>query len=118
MSSAETIELPVSEYEALLQRSEDLDDLLAAMEADRSGARIPHPVALAIGEGRSPVTSFRLHKGWTLRELASRAGLSPGYLSQIERGIKPGSVRVLSRIARELGTTIDALTDDDGSDPG
>ncbi len=109
MASAETIELPKAEYEALLQRSQDLDDLLAAMEADRSGARIPHPVARAIGEGSSPVTAFRVHSGLTLRGLARRAGLSPGYLSQIERGIKPGSVKVLSRIARELGTTIDAL---------
>lgn len=118
MARAETIELPKAEYEALLQRSEDLDDLLAAMEADRSGARIPHPVALAIGEGGSPVTAFRVHSGLTLRELAKRAGLSPGYLSQIERGVKPGSVAVLSRIARELGTTIDALTVDGESDLG
>ena len=44
MASAEKIELPKAEYEALLQRSKDLDDLLAAMEADRAGARIPHPV--------------------------------------------------------------------------
>lgn len=118
MASEETIELPKAEYEALLQRSEDLDDLQAAMEADHSGTRIPHPVALAISEGGSPVTAFRTHKGWTLRELARRAGLSPGYLSQIERGIKPGSVKVLSRIARELGTTIDALTVDGESDLG
>ncbi len=117
MAKAETIELTKAEYEALLQRNEDLEDLVAAMEADRSDARIPHAVALAIGDGGSPVTAFRLHSGLTLRALAKRASLSPGYLSQIEMGVKPGSAAVLQRIAAELGTTVDALLVDRESDP-
>ena len=75
-------------------------------------------MALAIGDGDSPATAFRVHSGLTLRELAKRAGLSPGYLPQIERGVKPGSVAVLTRIASELGTTIDALLVGEESDCG
>ncbi len=45
----------------------------------------------------------------TLRNLAARTGIAAGYLSEIERGLKPGSAEALSRIATALGTTIDAL---------
>ena len=116
MKSAETIELPRAEYEALLRRNEDLEDLVAALEADRAGVRIPHDVALAVMDGASPVTAFRKQRGLTLRALARQASISPGYLSQIERGAKPGSAAVLTRLARELDTTVDALLGDDGSD--
>ena len=116
MKSAETIELTRAEYEALVQRNEDLEDLVAALEADRAGARIPHDVALAVMDGASPITAFRNRKGLTLRGLARRAQISPGYLSQIEKGAKPGSAAVLSRLARALETTVDALLVDGGND--
>ena len=45
----------------------------------------------------------------TLRELAARTGIAVGYLSEIERGLKPGSAGALSRIAATLETMIDAL---------
>ena len=115
MDDTETIEIPRAEYEALLRRNEDLEDLVAALDADRAGARIPHDVALAVMDGASPVTAFRNRKGLTLRGLARRAAISPGYLSQIEKGAKPGSAAVLSRLARALETTVDVLLDDGGS---
>ena len=118
MASAETISLTKAEYEALVQRNADLEDVVAAIAADRSGTRIPHNVALAIANGASPITAFRTHAGLTLRELATRAAISPGYLSEIERGVKPGSAAVLARIAHELETTIDALLVDKGGDRG
>ena len=116
MDDTETIEIPKADYEALLRRNEDLEDLVAALEADRAGARIPHDVALAVMDGASPITAFRNRKGLTLRGLAQRASISPGYLSQIEKGAKPGSAAVLARLARELETTVDVLLGDDGSD--
>ena len=45
----------------------------------------------------------------TLRDLATRTGITVGYLSEIERGPNPGSASALSRIAAVLGTTIDVL---------
>ena len=117
MAGAETISLSKAEYEALVQRNADLEDVVAAIAADRSGARIPHDVALAIADGASPITAFKAHVGLTLRELAMRAAISPGYLSEIERGVKPGSAAVLARIAHELETTIDALIIDREREP-
>ena len=45
MTSEETVTIPKAEYEALLQRCEDLEDILAAMEAD-DGSFIPHDIVL------------------------------------------------------------------------
>ena len=86
----------------------DCRDILAAAEA-AGDARLPHPVALAIMDGTRPVRAFRDHRGLTLRDLSERAGISIGYLSEIERGRKPGSVAALNRVAAALDTTIDAL---------
>ena len=109
MTNMETITVSKAKYEALVQHNEDLEDVLAAIDADRTSARVPHVVAVAIANGESPITAFRTHRGLSLRELAKRVETSAGYLSEIEGGIKPGSAAVLARIARELGTTIDAL---------
>jgi hypothetical protein len=89
-----------------------IEDALAAWKAD-DGSRIPHEVALAIMGGERPVLAFRRHRGMTLRDLATRTGIVVGYLSEIERGLKPGSAAALSRIAATLGTTIDALGQSD-----
>ena len=45
----------------------------------------------------------------TLRELSECTGIGASYLSEIERGHKPGSASALARIAVALSTTIDAL---------
>ena len=108
MTEVDTVTLTRSEYEALIARTEELEDALAARIAD-DGSRIPHAVALAIMGGERPVLAFRRHHGMTLRDLAARTGIAAGYLSEIERGLKPGSAEALSRIATALGTTIDAL---------
>ena len=108
MTSEETITLPRKEYEALVERNSELEDRLAALDAD-DGVRVPHAVALAIIDGKRPMLAYRHHRGVTLRDLSERTGLAVSYLSEIERGRKPGSASALSRIAGALGTTIDVL---------
>ena len=108
MTSEETIVLTRQEYNALLERNSELEDRLAALEAD-DGVRVPHEVALAIMDGTRSILAYRSHQGVTLQELSKRTGLAVSYLSEIERGIKPGSASALARIAAALGTTIDVL---------
>lgn len=108
MTSKETITLLRSEYEALVDRNSELEDRLAGAEAD-DGNRVPHEVALAMIRGESPLLAFRNHLGLTLRELSARTGIAASYLSEIERGHKPGSASALARIAAAFGSTIDAL---------
>ena len=110
MAKAETITLKRSDYDALVSRNEELEDLLAARDAD-DGSRIPHEVALAVMNGKSPCAAFRKYFGMTLRDLSEKTGVAASYLSEIERRLKPGSASVLSRLASVFGTTIDALVE-------
>ena len=91
-----------------MQLNEDLEDTLAAIEAD-DGVRVPHEVALAIINGGRPIRAYREYRGLTLQELSNRTGLAISYISEIERGRKSGSVSALARIATALGTTLDVL---------
>ena len=108
MTGEETITLTRTEYDALINRNDELEDTLAAIEAD-DGSRVPHEVALAIIRGDSPILAFRNHNGLTLRQLSDKMGVTASYLSEIERGHKSGSASVLSRIARAFDTTVDTL---------
>lgn len=108
MTETQTITLTRKQYHALLNHKEELEERLAALDAD-DGNRIPHEVALAIMRGESPFLAFRHHLGITLRDLSKRTGIGVSYLSEIERGIKSGSAATLSRIATVFSTTIDTL---------
>lgn len=46
----------------------------------------------------------------TLSEIASRAGISPQYLSEIERGLKEPSSEMVAAIAQALDATLLDLT--------
>ena len=111
MASEEVITLTRREYEALMERNNQLEDMLAAQEAD-DGVRVPHEVALDILRGKSPILAFRKYRGLTLRQLSETTGVAAGYISEIERGLKPGSTSALARIAGALGTTIDVLVNE------
>ena len=108
MTSEETITMTRKEYDALVERNSELEDRLAAIDAD-DGVRIPHEVALAIINGKRPIVAFRNYQGVTLQELSERTGLAVSYISEIERGRKAGSTSALGRIAGALGATIDIL---------
>ena len=45
----------------------------------------------------------------TQRQLAEKVGISPLYLSQIERGVRTGSVTTLAAIANALSVELDDL---------
>ena len=112
MNSEESITIPRSEFDALIERSARLEDILAAREAD-DGIRIPHSVAVDIMRGTGPVLAFRTYLGISLRQLSETTGIAAGYISEIERGIKPGSTSALARLAGALGTTIDVLVSEE-----
>ncbi|WP_024513851.1 cupin domain-containing protein [Bradyrhizobium sp. Tv2a-2] len=54
----------------------------------------------------------------SLETVASRAALSVGFVSQIERGLSSPSLRVLATLADVLGVGIAALFGNQGSDSG
>ncbi len=64
---------------------------------------------------------LRRRRGETLTETAERAGISPQYLSEVERGLKDPSSEVLAAVAGALGATVidvtSQVTGDLGSSP-
>jgi len=54
--------------------------------------------------------AIRLERGRTLVETAARAGISPQYLSEIERGRKEPSSEMIAAIIGALGVTLFDLT--------
>lgn len=109
----ELVILPRAEYEALTANlDEDEDDLdVAAFDAAMSdleaGAdeRLPPEVSTLILKGASRLTAWRKYRGWTQQALAETAAIGQGYLSEIERGHKPGAPETLQRLAEALEVT-------------
>ncbi|WP_444542065.1 helix-turn-helix domain-containing protein, partial [Brevibacterium paucivorans] len=52
----------------------------------------------------------RTDSGETLNEVAARAGVSPQYLSEIERGLKEPSSEIIAAVGGALGITLLDLT--------
>jgi mRNA interferase RelE/StbE len=114
MNEIATITIPKAEYDAMRERLEDLEDILAA-RAVEDDERIPHEIAerLLFG-GDHPIRVWREHRGLTQKQLAEGAGLRQGYLSEIESGKKPGSVAAFKALASALDVDVDdLLTADD-----
>ncbi|MFV0374201.1 helix-turn-helix domain-containing protein [Microbacterium sp.] len=52
---------------------------------------------------------LRLQKGHTLRQVAGRASVALGYLSEVERGQKEASSEILAAVADALDVPISAI---------
>ena len=53
---------------------------------------------------------MREEKGWTQRDLAKQAKVTPGYVAQLEMGVRKNpSLETLKRLAKALGVPVAAL---------
>jgi len=102
--------LPLEEYEALIDAADiaAADKVLADIEAGRDEL-IPDAMVGRMLAGESLVRIWREHRGLTAVQLAEAAGISAGYLSELENGKKTGGVETLRRIADALKLNIDDL---------
>lgn len=50
--------------------------------------------------------TLRLEKGLSQEEFAANVGLHRTYISQLERGLKSPSLKVMAKICNELGITL------------
>ena len=62
------------------------------------------------------IRDYRLARGLTVRELAARASVSTGLISQVERGIADPSLETMRKIARVLDIPLFSLFQDDEPD--
>ncbi len=104
----EVIILPRADYDALVERLEDLEATIAFART-RDEELVPAQVVDRLLAGEAPVRVWRRHRGLKLQDLATRIGRSKAYLSEIECGKKTGSVQVLRAIARTLDVDLDDL---------
>jgi ribosome-binding protein aMBF1 (putative translation factor) len=65
---------------------------------------------------KTPLAFFRKKRGVSQDDLAKRAGITQGYLSEIEIGRKSGDVRTLRKLADALKVTLDSLVPDERSE--
>lgn len=96
------------DYERLLDQAEDR----AATEAHARAAgeeRVPLEVVDRLLAGENPIRVWREHRKMTLDQLGAAAGLSKGYLSDLENGKRAGPVETLQAIAHALGVGLDEL---------
>jgi DNA-binding Xre family transcriptional regulator len=117
--TTETVTLTRAEYEALIARLEDAEDLavVAAAEAreaalGKESARadyLPIELVRRLSAGEHPVRVWRAHRGLTREALAAAAGIAPSYLSEIETRRKPGSFSALAKLAAALRVSLDDL---------
>jgi ribosome-binding protein aMBF1 (putative translation factor) len=110
----DTVLLRRADYEALLREAETVADTAQIRAAEARVAAgedeyVPIEVTRRPMAGEVPVRVWREHRGWSARALASRAGVSAAYLSQIETGKKPGSFDAMARLARALGVDLEDL---------
>ncbi len=101
-SHLRSLELVMSQNTIVM---ESRPDVLEPMRADA------HPVAPAqeplLREALgATLREYRSQSGFSLRELASLASVSPGYLSEIERGRKEVSSELLASVCHGMGISV------------
>lgn len=90
---------------------EDAADVAAYDAAKaRNEESFPAEIADRLIAGENPIKVFRKYRGLTQKQLAKQAKTAAAYLSQIETGRRTGSVKLLRRLAGELGVGLDDLT--------
>ena len=115
LRGAELVEDP-DRAELVVMTPEDLADLVedaaatAAYHRTRDHERVPIGVVDRLIARENPVRVWREHRGHSLRQLAERAGIGIGYLSQIENCERKGTIGTLKKIAVALDVDLDDLT--------
>jgi len=105
--------VPYETYVRLVADAEmlaDIRDYDAARQSVEEGEElVPAEVVYALLDGGNPIRVWREHRGLSQAELATRAGISASYLSQLESGKRAGTTEVLAALGTVLNLTLDDL---------
>jgi DNA-binding XRE family transcriptional regulator len=118
-NNVETVTLTRAEYEALIERAEEAEDLAAIAAAEAREAALgklsartdylPIELVRRLDTGDHPVRVWRALRGLSRDQLAAAAGIAPSQLGAIEARRRPGSFAALAKLAKALGVSLDAL---------
>jgi DNA-binding XRE family transcriptional regulator len=109
----ELVVLSRRDYDILRARAgdEEAEDLMSERIIRESVARgdiaLPLSVWDEIHASPSPIGPIRKWRGLTQEDLAKKAGISQGYLSELETGKKTGDIATLRAIAGSLDVSIE-----------
>lgn len=106
--------IPYDEYLTLVEKAEMLEDIQEFdrfQNASSSGEEHLFPMKIVdeLLAGQNPIKVFREFQKMTQNELALKVGISIPYLSQLESGIRKGSIKVLSEISKALGVDLEMI---------
>lgn len=106
--------LPEHEFNAMLDVIEDKQDIEAVLGfraalASGSEELIPAEFVNRMIDGESKVRVWRDYRGMSTKTLADAAGISAPYLSQLESGVREGSLDAMKKIAEALKITIEEM---------
>ena len=106
--------LPKVDYDRLIEELRDKKDVLRAeifRLKVKSGDEelIPAEFVNRMIDGENKIKVWRDYRGMSAKALADAAGISAAYLSQIEKGVREGSLDAMKKIAEALKVTIDEL---------
>ena len=109
----------VSDLKGARAPSQPLSDVkvpgaAAARRGARSGPDSDTGLRSSLGAN---LARLRATRGWSLRELAARSGVSKALLSRIERGDGNPAVETLFRIGSALGCSVSELVSFETSEP-
>ena len=105
--------VPYAQWLDLTRRAEAAmidEDLFDAARAADPGEHLPHSVVKRLVNGEIPLKVFREYRNLTQDTLADAAGVSTGYVSQIERGTRQPSKKALIAFAAALKLDIEDLS--------
>ena len=103
----DTVTLTRKAFDSLVEALEDAEDraaVRASLARGKAGLDDALPAAFfrRVLGGEHPVRIWREHRGLGLNALARAAKFSPSYLSEIEKGCKPGSIAAFNSLAKAL----------------
>jgi DNA-binding XRE family transcriptional regulator len=109
--------VPIAEWDALMTRLEEREDLadaksqLARICAGEETLSAEFVDRLTSGE--NPLKVWREYRGFTLRALAAKIGISSAAVSKIETGKSQPTVATLGKLAAALGCDMEDLAPHD-----
>jgi DNA-binding XRE family transcriptional regulator len=109
----ELVVLSRADYDALIAARDEDDDDVAIFDArkaelaEKPKAMLPPEVSALLLRGDSRLKAIRRWRDMTQSELASRAGIGQGFLSEIEAGHKAGARDTLEALATALDIPLD-----------
>ncbi|RFB95564.1 transcriptional regulator [Rhizobium leguminosarum bv. trifolii] len=106
--------IPEAECRNELEALEDRADAEAVREfkarlASGEEEMIPAEFANRLIDGENKIKVWREFRGMSVGDLAKRAGIGTGHLSQIEKGERDGSFEAIKKIAAALNISVDDL---------